>query len=299
MSVHLSTPTAARPSSGALAAFFGVALFGGSNAVAIRLGNLELEPFWGASLRFLTAGILLLAAMAVLNIALPRGRAFRGVALFGLVDFGLGYGFLYWSLQEAPAGMLQMVVAMVPLATFVLAVSQRVERFRFLGLLGSLIAAAGIAWMFAGGGGQVSLTTIGAMVAGTVCFAQAGIIVKRFPEVHPVAENALGMLIGGGLLLVLSFLIGEERVVPTSFSTWASLTYLIVFGSIAMFLLYIYLLHRWTASAAAYAILVMPVVTVVAAAAILNEPITTSLIAGGALVIVGVYIGVFARPRNG
>ena len=280
------------------AAFVGVAFFGGSNAVAIKLGNVELAPFWGASLRFLGAGLLLLFALAFLRVSLPRGRGFAGAALFGVLNFGLGYAFVYWALQEVTAGVLQVAVALVPLLTFVLAVLQRIEPFRMVGLVGSLIAAAGIAWIFAGSVAQVSPIALAAMIAGTLCFAQAGIVVKRFPSIHPVAENAIAMCIGGGILLALSMAAGEPWVIPSATATWMSLVYLTLVGSIGLFVLYVYLLHRWTASAAAYALLVMPLVTVILAAAILGEPMTLSLGVGAIVVVAGVYLGVFVR-RHG
>ena len=43
----------------------------------------------------------------------------------------------------------------------------------------------------------------------------------------------------------------------------------------------------------------MPIVTVIAAAILLGEPFTPGLVLGGAIVLIGVYVGVFARkPRR-
>ena len=55
-------------------AFFFVVLFGGSNAVAVRFSNLELPPFWGATLRFGAATLLFWAAVWLKRIPLPRGQ---------------------------------------------------------------------------------------------------------------------------------------------------------------------------------------------------------------------------------
>ena len=281
-----------------VAAFLAVAVLGGGNAVAIRLGNLELAPFWGAAIRFLAAGLLFFGLTAFLRIGLPKGRALTGVALFGLVNFGLGYAFLYWALQEANAGTAQVVLALVPLATFLLAVVQRVEPFRVLGLLGAIIAAAGVVWLFLESAEGVSLAALMALLGSAICFAQAGIVVKKFPPVHPVAENALAMAIGGGVLLVLSLIVGEPRTLPTETSTWLSVIYLVLLGSVALFLLVLFVLHRWTASASAYSLLLMPIMTIVLGVVLLDEPVTPSLLAGAALVVLGVYVGVFVRPAR-
>jgi len=71
--VAIRTGTA--PDRLALGAFIGAVAIGGSNFVAIRFSNRELDPLWGAGVRFaLAAGVfgLLVAAM---QLSLPRGRA--------------------------------------------------------------------------------------------------------------------------------------------------------------------------------------------------------------------------------
>src|SRR5215210_6978630 len=85
-----------RPREGVLiAAFAAIAVLVGGNAVGIRFSNRELDPLWGAGLRFGLAAILLVAAMAVLRLELPSARTLTGALLFGLLDaggaFALGY----------------------------------------------------------------------------------------------------------------------------------------------------------------------------------------------------------------
>jgi len=95
-------------------------LIGGSNFVAVRFSNAELPPYWGAALRFLPASMLLLAAMAIWRIPFPRGASLRGAAIYGALNFGLGYALTYYGLQDAPAGTGAVVLATVPLFTLVL-----------------------------------------------------------------------------------------------------------------------------------------------------------------------------------
>ena len=74
------------------------------------------------------------------------------------------------------------------------------------------------------------------------------------------------------------------------------MAYLIGPGSIAVFVLVLYVLARWTASATSYAFLLFPLVAIVFGALLLGEPIRTSFLLGGAIVLAGVYIGVIHRP---
>ena len=108
-----------------LAAFVGVSVLGGGNAVGIRFSNRELDPLWGATVRFALAGLLLLAVVAVLRLSLPRGRALAGAAVFGALNFGLGFGLAYYALLRLHAGFGQIVLALVPLLTTLLVLRRR------------------------------------------------------------------------------------------------------------------------------------------------------------------------------
>jgi drug/metabolite transporter (DMT)-like permease len=74
--------------------------------------------------------------------------------------------------------------------------------------------------------------------------------------------------------------------------------YLVV-ATVAMFLCILYVVQRWTASATAYTFVSMPLVAVLAGAAFLDEAITWAVLAGGATVLAGVYVGALSRsPRD-
>jgi uncharacterized membrane protein len=124
-----------------------------------------------------------------------------------------------------------------------------------------------------------------------VTAAEAAIVAKRFPPVPPLMMNAVGMTIGAAVLLGLSFGAGEAHPVPRELATWLGLGYLVLFGSIATFVTYLFVLRRWTASGTSYMFVLAPVVAVAFAALFQGERITAGLVAGGALVIAGVYVG--------
>src|ERR671915_126093 len=130
-----------------LAAFLACALFAGGNGVGIRFSNRELAPLWGAGLRFLLAAALLAAVMAAMRLALPRGRALTGALLFGALNFGAAFALAYYALVRMHAGFGQILLALVPLATLLLAVVWRQERLRTGAVVGSLLALTGIALM--------------------------------------------------------------------------------------------------------------------------------------------------------
>jgi drug/metabolite transporter (DMT)-like permease len=276
----------------ALAAFLTGAVLAGGNAVGVRFSNRELDPLWGAAFRFSLAAASLLAVMAVLRLALPRGRALVGALLFGLFQFFGAFALAYYALVELHAGFGQILLAVVPLVTLLLAVAQRQERFRLAALGGAAVALAGVAVMSqAPLQESVPVLSLLAAFGSAFCFAQAAIVVRGFPPVHPVSMNAVAMTAGAAVLFAASLIVGESIALPEQGDTWLALAYLVPLGTVAVFVLGLVVLARWTASRFAYVFVLVPVVTVVLSAWLDDEPVGPELLLGGVLVLAGVYVG--------
>jgi drug/metabolite transporter (DMT)-like permease len=282
----------------ALVAFIAMSVLAGGNAVAIRFSNRELDPLWGAALRFALATALLVTLMAVLRVSLPRGRALRGAMLYGALAIGGAFALAYYGLVDIHAGLGQTLLATVPLATLFLAVLQRQERLRLGAVVGGLIALAGIAVMSqATLSAEVPVLSLVAVLGGALCFAEAAILVRHFPVVHPVALNAVGMATGAVLLLAGALIAQEAIELPDRRDTWLALTYLVPVGSVVVFVLYVVVLRYWEASRAAYEFVLIPIVTVVLSMWLDDEPLGVGLLLGGPLVLIGVYVGALRPAR--
>ena len=280
-----------------VSAFLLGALLAGGNGVAIRFSNRELDPFWGAALRFLLAAALLAALLAALRLRLPRGRALAGAAVFGVLQFAATYGFAYYALVELHAGFGQVLLALVPLMTLLLAVGQGQERLRVHALVGTLLALVGVVVMSqAPLRDSLPVLSVLAALGSALCFAQAAVLVRRLPPVHPVTMNAVGMACGAVVLLAVALVAGDTFELPDGGETWAAVGYVVTFGSVGVFLLYLFVLRRWLASRAAYSFVLIPIVTVVLSAWLDDEPVGWGLVVGGALVLAGVYIGALREP---
>jgi drug/metabolite transporter (DMT)-like permease len=280
-------------------AFVAETLLAGANGVAIRFSNRELAPIWGAGLRFALAGILIVGVMLVLRLALPRGRSLLGAMLFGLIQFAGAFGFFYLALVRIHAGVGQTLLALVPLATLLLAVAQRQERLSGAAVAGTLLGLAGIGLIFLDPGREaIPPVALLLVLASVLCFAQALVLVRRLPPVHPVALNAVGMVTGALVLLIASVLLGESWLLPKRADTWGALVYVVVIGSVVVFLLHVFVAQNWTASRASYVMVTIPLVTIVLSARLDQEPVTPGLLLGGLLVIVGVYIGALRTERT-
>jgi drug/metabolite transporter (DMT)-like permease len=290
-----------RPDRLTILAFGSVALFGGLNTIAVKQTVAELDPLWGAALRFVAAGVLFLALTVARGRALPRGRALAGAMLYGTVGYAAAFGFMYPALRQVPAGTASVVIALAPLATYALAVGQRQERFGWPSLAGGLVALAGVGLVFVDQlDAAVPLGGLAFVILGMICLSESGVIAKAIPRSDPFATNAVAMLTAGLLGLAASLALGERQVLPTAPSTWLAVGYIVVFGSVVMFGMYLYGLERWSASAMSYTTLLLPFVSVTVATILIGEQFSPSFVVGGLVMLAGVYLGAFRahRPRR-
>lgn len=281
------------------AAFLGAVLIGGANFVAVKFSNEDLDPLFGATLRFVPGTLLFFLLMRIRRLPMPYGAAAVGAALYGLLGFGLAYAFLYFALTELAAGTTSVILASVPLLTLLLAALHRQERLTARGLTGGLMAIAGIAVLSRGSlGGDLAPTYLGAAFLGAVVIAESSVIVKAFPRADPITTNAVGMLAGSAFLATASLVAGEEWVLPRAGRTWLVLAWLVVLGSVGLFMLFLFVVLRWTASATTYALTLMPVVAVTLGILIADEELSAEIVAGGALVAAAVYVGALTGSRT-
>jgi drug/metabolite transporter (DMT)-like permease len=295
----VSTPQVRRPDPLTLAGFGAVVLLAGSNLVVVRLSNRGLPPFFGAGIRFLAASVLLFGWVLVRRLPLPTRRELPGTLLFGLLGFAGFFAFGYWGLVYLPAGIAGTLAASVPLLTLFFAAAQGLERITLRGLAGGAIAMVGIAVMLgAPSAAGVAIGPALSILAAAACDAEANVVVKKFPLGHPVATNAVGMLAGSFILLALSAITRESWLLPADLSTWWALAYLVTLGSVALFVLFLWTIKRWTASGMSFMFVLMPVVATVLGFLVLDEPVTAGAVAGGLLVVLGVFVGALSGPAG-
>lgn len=291
------------PSAVVVGAFLLASFLGGANFLAVRLSNRELDPFWGATLRFGLGALLFLVLAVLLRLSWPRGRELALTALYGALGFALSYALMYWALVRVTAGVAAVVFAMAPLATLLLASAQGLERLRLRGVAGALLALAGIASIMVRPGElAVPLGALLAMLAATLSAAQAMILGKRLSGNHPVMTNAIAMSVGAVLLSLCSAATRETWALPRHAEARWAVAYLAVLGSAGMFVLILFVSRHWTASASSYMTVLFPVVTIGLGAWIADEPITAVAVIGAALVVSGVWIGALSpgarRPAS-
>lgn len=275
-----------------LMAFLLFVIVVGGSSVAIRVTYAELDPIWVAASRFSLGALAFWAMVSFKRIPLPKGRALLGALLFGILTVGFAFILIGWGLVATPASRYQILMASVPLLTIFLSSLHGIEAISRRGIIGSLLAVGGIAFTVGGSSTmEVSLPHIAAILLAAVLMAEGGVLIKKFPPNPPVLTNAISMTVGGLILGITSLVIGEEWTLPTQINTWAAFLYLIIFVTIIAFLLYMFLLGRWSASGTSYGFVMIPLITIVLASTLAGEEITSNFIIGSGMVLAGVFVG--------
>ena len=274
----------------AWAALWAVYLIWGSTYLGIKVAGDTIPAFAAVSSRFLIAGLLMAAI-----VALRRGRGALRItrkelacaALIGLLLPGAN-GILFVAERTVPTGVASLIIASVPLIVVLLRIAGG-DRPPPLAIAGVLIGFAGVALLFHPEGGAtwwgIGLTGLSALAWATGSYLSSRI---PLPQDAFVA-TAFEMLAGGALLLPFGI---AQRPDPAEFSaiSLVAFAYLILVGSLVGFTAYVWLLHHvplGTVSTYAY---VNPVVAIALGMLFLDERITWRIALGAAIVLASVAV---------
>ncbi len=275
----------------------------GSTYLGIRIVVEEAPPLTSMGLRFLTAGLLLGAVLAIRGgwrrLAVSR-RELAGAALLGLMLPMLGNGLV--SVGEslgAPSGVTALLIAAIPLWVVVFRVASRDTPGR-LSLVGVLLGFGGLAYLVlagqASGQRQLTLTAAGIIVFASLCWSLGSFVQPRLWLPRDVFVTAVyEMLCGGAIMILTGFAIGERFTGDYTARTWLALGYLIVFGSMVAFTSYVWLLANAPISLVATYAYINPVVAVFLGWLVLAEPVTAPVVIGGGVVVLSVALVITAE----
>jgi drug/metabolite transporter (DMT)-like permease len=300
--------TGARPASGAMiwTALAVVYVVWGSTYLAIRVVvDAKIPPMLGMATRFLTAAVLLAAALSLKSgwrrLRITRREAL-GAATVGILLLAFGNGAVAIAEQTVPSGLAALLVAAIPLWLMLLRVGGG-ERPRALTWVGVLIGFGGAALLaLSGGNTSAKPLSVAILVVGTICWAIGSRFAPRLglPR-DPLVTALYEMVFGGTAMLLIGVLRGEPgrlHLGRIDGSGWFALGYLVVFGSLLAYSAYSYLLANAPISLIGTYAYVNPAVAVLLGWLILDEHITWQILLGGAVIIIGVALVVTAERRR-
>jgi drug/metabolite transporter (DMT)-like permease len=224
----------------------------------------------------------------------PRASQWRSLALIGLLMFVAEYGPLFWAGKYVPSGIASVLEATLPLITMALETWVfRRHRFQWPLLAAVLLGFGGVSILLVRNGeAHYGILPCVAILGGATAWSLGSVLNRSLdlPESRPLTSGA-AMMLGGGMLLVLSASFGELHPLPhVSLRAALALLYLIVCGSLIGFTAFVWLLARMPATRVASHAYVNPVVAVALGYFVAGEIVTTRTLIGTALVLFSVVL---------
>lgn len=274
-----------------------------------KLAMSAFEPLAVASLRVATGGLVLGLAAAALHgraALLARGDVPRLLVCAALGVLANQLLFLE-GLQRSTAVHAGLIVCLIPVSTFALAALAGQERFSRRRAIGIAVALSGALALFFDRHGSVELRRdqlVGnlMMVANGICYSAYLVLSRPLAARYPPLVLIAWVYVFAGL--ALPWLVAQAdwsalRTAPAD--AWWSLAYVLVFATIASYLLIGYALARLHASTTAVFNYLQPFVAAVAAVQLLGEQLRPVFWIAAALLFAGLWLVTFGRnlPRLG
>ncbi len=260
--------------------------------VAIRSAGRYFSP-GSLALGRLLVGVVVLGLISLgRREGWPRRDAWPGIAVFGVLWFGVYMVTLNWGEREIDAGTAAMIVSTAPVMIALLSGWLLKEGFParlFIGMAVSFTGAVVVA-ISSSAGGRASLFGALLCLLAAASSAMSAVIQKPvLGRASALQVTTLGCAVGAlACLPFTGLLVSELAKAPGSADL--SVIYLGVFPTAVAFTTWAYALARTAAGAMGATVYAVPALTVLMSWAILGEIPRWGALAGGALCLAGVAI---------
>lgn len=236
---------------------------------------------------------------------LPRRQTLITGAVGGLVYSALCYAGFFFAPAAHASVLLPGSQPMWAALLAIVLLGETLTRQRMIGLgfiLAGVALVGGVSLLAAFGGGEVWKGDLLFLVAGA-CWAAYGVLARRFaldPVYSTIAITVVGLLTYVPLFVVLV----TAGVLPTHLlvASWTEVALQVFFQGICVVIVagitFVTMVRVFGPVRAAMITSLVPGLSALGAALLLGEPLGARLLAGLALVTVGILLGVW-QPRTG
>lgn len=262
------------------------AVLWGFNLIAGKIGVGVAPPLFFTALRFLIVAALVVPFC-------PVERKHWPSLIFLSVCFGTGhFGLLFVGLAGVDAATAALTLQLgVPFSILISWLVFR-ENFGWRRSLALVLTFIGVAFL-AGEPRNASSLSFFLLVTCTVFWAWSNILVKRMPDIRPLAITGWLSLFAAPQVLVLSFALETGQWTALTDAGWpliGSLAYTAIAASIIAHATWYGLVQKYPVNSVVPFNMLIPIVGVGAGLAVLGEPLTWQKALGGGLTLFGVGI---------
>lgn len=259
------------------------------------------RPLFAAAARALPAAVLLLAALVPLagrRVVPDRAWALRA-AVLGTLNIGIFFALLFVAAYRLPGAIAAVPGTLGPFVVAGLAVPLLGERPTRRTLLAAALGVAGVVLLV--GASTVRLDPLGvaAALGGTVAMSLGGVLGRRWGVPDGFASRTVALvaltgwqLLAGGLLLAPLALAVEGPPPALDGRAVLGLSYLALLGTALAYALWFRGVTRLPAIVPALLSRLSPVVAATAGWVVLGQALSGLQLAGAAIVVLGVAVGI-------
>ncbi len=276
------------------AAYLGVILIWSTTPLALKWSSEGPGFLFAVTARMLLGTVLCFILLKLLRTRFPwDAPARRAYLAAALAIFGAMMS-VYWGAQFVPSGLIAVLYGLSPVITGILAGLWLKERgFTRYKLTGMLTGLLGLAVIYKSGLqlGASSAYGILAILLSVTLQVMSAVMLKRIGAAVPALALTTGGLLLALPLYLLTWLV-FDGVLPHALPTRAawSILYLGVFGSVAGFVLYYYILTKLDTGRIALITLITPVTALILGHTINAERIGAEVLVGALLILSGLAL---------
>lgn len=277
--------------------FFITALWAG-NFIAVKLAIAEMPPLLAMGFRTVAAGLLMIPVFATARRTPEEQASLRSdfwfLTVLGIGGVTLNQLFFTLAMERTSVAHGSLIISTTPISILLLASLMKQERLTARKIVGMVLALSGVAFIQLTPEKAGGATFFGDLLAmcGSLTFAAFTVFGKHVTSRHKsITINAFAYF-GGALLLlpVVFWLAGGMDLGALSLRAWMAIAYMAVFPSVVCYVGYFHALNYISASRVAVFAYLQPAMATLMAVPLLGESISSSLVIGGCIALLGVAI---------
>jgi drug/metabolite transporter (DMT)-like permease len=285
-------------------AFIAIYVIWGSTYLFNKIAVTELSPFFLASIRFLSAGFLIMIIAKALkkSLVITKKQLLNSV-ICGFLFLVYGNGVFVWALKYVDSGFAALLAATQPLFVLLLLRLIDQKKMQKKSIIGVLLGVFGMYLLVSQSKITVSegsLLGIFMIFTCVLSWSYGSVFVSKadLPK-NFFVSTGYQMIAAGFLLMIASLVFNENWVAPTLWSSkvQASMLFLIIFGGIIAFTSFNYLLKSVSPDKVSTSAYVNPVIAIFLGWYFLDETLTTQSIVASIVLLTGVYF-ITSRKRQ-
>jgi drug/metabolite transporter (DMT)-like permease len=267
----------------------------GLSFLFIEIALRGIGPLWIVVGRTGVGAAVLLLILRVRGKRLPRtARMWRHLLVLGIFANALPWIGAAWGQQWLPSGLVALLMAAVPTSTLVVSAAMGMERFTLPRIAGLTLALAGVGLTVAAESAEPGrIMAIAAVIGATMMYAVGAVYASRWVSGNEAVLTIATGQVSMAFLVSLPAAILLEPLPAATGLTGPVLGSVLALGAVgtgAAFVIFYTLIERVGATNTTLVTYLIPLIAVIAGAIVLGERLALPALAGGGLIIAGVWL---------